>query len=114
MNPTITPPLSAGLISSLSKSTENSVSEAKPISKTPPLSYEEAKMAAGQAIRKVVGQLKTKFPPKTLQERAVEMLDEAENEKKTDSARTSETDSNTDGNEGEDSSNSNKSVDVYV
>ena len=43
-----------------------------PRSEEPPLSYEEAKMRAGEALQKAVGRLKEKFPPKSLDERAIE------------------------------------------
>ena len=44
----------------------------------PELSYEEARMAAGMAIQKAVGQLKERFPVKSIQERTLKEMERAD------------------------------------
>lgn len=78
----INPFNSSGLLQMSVQSPEKTVAPDEKIVRERPVSYEEAMMKAAMAKQKAVGQIKKKFPPKSVMERTVESMEEAEKEKK--------------------------------
>ena len=67
---------SAFSTSAFSTLSQNSVSKTDSMTPPAPLTYEEATMGAADALQKAVGQLKEKYPPKSMQQRALETMEE--------------------------------------
>ena len=64
------------------KPAENTAVPEEEMVRRPRMTYEQAKMKADMAKQKAAGQLKEKFPPKSIMERTVESMEAAEKEKK--------------------------------
>ena len=92
---------------------QNSVSKTDSMTPPAPLTYEEATMGAADALQKAVGQLKEKYPPKSMQQRALETMEEPPNDKG-ESTESSENASSGENHEGGDSGDTDKSVDTYA